>query len=299
MGTLSLTGLANLRTPFEPLLYGYLHVPPPYCYRCSFGLKYPDCGVECAKFVEETLKWEDPQTVAAFVGEPVLGSTFIVPPKEYWKIVREICDKYGVVLIFDEVMSGFGRTGKMFGCENYDVIPDIMASGKGITSGHLPLGAVVFNKEIGDRLSEEHFPHGYTYASHPTCCAAGLAGIQVVQEEGLVQNSANVGGHLLKRLKELHNRHRCVGDARGLGLFCAIELVKDKKTKEPLLDPHSGENATSYVRRRAKERGLLVGTTTFAPSVIRLSPPLCITKEETDWAVDSLEEILSEVDSKM
>jgi 4-aminobutyrate aminotransferase-like enzyme len=157
----------------------------------------------------------------------------------------------------------------------------------------------VFNKKIGDRLSEDHFPHGYTYASHPTCCAAGLAGIQVLLEEKLVENAANVGEHLLRRLKELEESHRCVGEARGVGLFTAIELVKDKTTKEPLLEPQSRENVASYVRRRAKERGLLVGTTSFAPSVVRLSPPLCITINEIDWAIDTLDDILLEVDQKM
>ena len=292
-GALSATGITNIRIPFEPLLPGFVHLPPPYCYRCSFGLEYPECEVECAHFVERVFKWEDPETIAAFVAEPILANSFIIPPKEYWPIVRETCSKYGILLIFDEVITAFGRTGKMFGYEHFNVVPDILVAGKGITSGYLPLGVAVVNKKIGDFFDKNPLIHGFTYASHPMCCAVGLAQIEVILEENLVDNAAKVGAHLLARLNELESQHKCIGDVRGLGLLVGFELVKDKQTKEPCQD------IAVYIREKADEKGLAVGLSTrFAPNIIRMVPPLCITKDEVDMAIKVLDNILSEADQK-
>ncbi len=299
-GALSATGITKIRSPFEPLLPGFPHVPAPYCYRCSFGLKYPDCGVACAYFVERILQWEDPEMVAAFIAEPILSNVFVVPPKEYWPIIREICNKYGILLIFDEVITGFGRTGKMFGCEHFDVVPDILVSGKGITSGYLPLGVAVVDKKIGDFFDENHLIHGFTYAAHPTCCAAGLASIEVLLEENLVENAAKVGAHLMTQLEKLESSHECIGDVRGLGLLTGFELVKDRKTREILATHVTEEDIALYIRKKANEKGLDVGmSTSFAPSIVRIVPPLCVTKDEVDTAVNILDEVLYDVDSKI
>lgn len=299
-GALSATGITKIRTPFEPLLQGFVHVPPPYCYRCSFGLRYPDCGVECARFVERVFRWEDPEMIAAFVAEPILANVFVVPPKEYWPMVQEICDKHGILLIFDEVITGFGRTGKMFGCEHFNVVPDILVAGKGITSGYLPLGVAIVSEKVGEFFDENPLSHGFTYTAHPTCCAAGLAEMDVLLEENLVENASEVGAHLMLRLKELEGRHKCVGDVRGLGLLMGFELVKDRKTKELLGTHVTEQDIIVYVREKANERGLEVGiSSSFAPSIVRVVPPLCVTKDEVDLAVTILDEVLHDVDSKL
>jgi len=300
LGALSATGVTHIRTAFEPLLPGFVHAPPPYCYRCPFRKDYPGCGIECAEFVEKTIRWEGPQTIAAFIAEPILANKFIVPPKEYWPMVREICDKYGIVMIFDEVITGFGRTGKMFGCEHFNVVPDIIVAGKGITSGYLPLGAALVNRKIGDYFDETPMQHGFTYAHHPMSCAAGVAEIDVLLEEKLVGNASRVGAHLMAQLKELEVRHKCIGDVRGLGLLTGIEMVADRRTKELLSKQFTKEDITVYIRKKTYEKGLEAGSSTqFAPGILRLCPPLCVTKEEVDSAIGIVDDVLFDVDSKI
>jgi taurine--2-oxoglutarate transaminase len=300
LGALSATGVTHIRTAFEPLLPGFVHAPPPYCYRCSFGKQYPDCGIECAEFVEKTIRWEGPQTIAAFIGEPVLANKFIIPPREYWHMVRDICDDYGIVMIFDEVITAFGRTGKMFGSEHFNVVPDMIVAGKGITSGYLPLGAVLVSRKIGDYFDETRMQQGFTYAHHPMSCAAGVAEIDVLLEKNLVENASRVGVHLMARLKELEVRHKCIGDVRGLGLLTGIEMVVDRRTKELLSKQFSKEDITIHVRNKTYEKGLETGSATeFAPGILRLCPPLSITKQEVDLAINIVDDVLFDVDSKI
>lgn len=296
LGTLSAGGVTGNRTPFEPLVPGFSHVSPPYCYRCDFNLEYPDCGMACARLVEKVIKWEDPKTVAAFVAEPVLGAGFVVPPKEYLKIVRETCDRLGVLMILDEVMTGFGRTGKLFACEHSDVVPDILVVGKGITSGYAPLSAAVVKEDIGKAFAEKNPTHGFTYSGHPLCCAAALACIDVIFEERLVENAAETGKHLLDRIKSFEKKYRCVGEARGLGLLDTIEFVKDKKTRELLGRSLTDKDVGVYLTGEAAEKGVLIGATRFAPSTVRLAPPLTITKKEIDNGLDVIEESVAELD---
>jgi taurine--2-oxoglutarate transaminase len=293
---LSVGGVTRIRSPFEPLPTGFTHVSPPYCFRCDLNSKYPDCDAACARLVEKVIKWEDPEKVAAFVAEPVLGSGIIVPPKEYLPIIRETCDRLGVLLILDEVLTGFGRTGKMFACEHSGVTPDILVVGKGMTSAYLPLSGVTVRKHIGDAFVNKTMMHGYTYSNHPLCCAAALAAIDVLLEERLVENSARLGSHLLKRIEEFEHSYRCVGEARGIGLLSAIELVADKKTRQPLGE-YLKDDACFPVARKTAEKGVLTGASIFAPNALRLSPPLCITERQVDDALDVVGQVLADVDA--
>ena len=211
-------------------------VPLPYCYRCSFGLTYPNCDLRCAKFIEEAIELEGgSDLVGGIICEPVTGANgIIVPPPEYFPMLREICDRWDVLLIADEVMTGFGRTGAWFAMDHWNVVPDIMTFAKGMTCGYLPLGATIVRKHIGDRFKDTFFSHGCTYAGHALGCATALSLIPLYQTDNLIEKSAELGKYLLERSLELKDKHPCVGDVRGLGLFVGLELVKNKKTKEPL-----------------------------------------------------------------
>lgn len=297
-GAMSVTGITRNRTPFEPLVPGFLRVPAPYCYRCYFNLKYPNCDMQCARFVESVIKQEDATTIAAFIAEPVLGSGCIVPPREYWPMIRELCDRYNIVLINDEIMTGFGRTGKIFAHEHYNMVPDMLVLGKGITSGYLPLGTVVVDKKISESFTEKTVTHGFTYSGHPVCCVAAIAAIKVYFQENLVENAGLVGSKLGKRLKEVEASHKCVGETRGLGLMHAIELTRNKLTKE-LLATSIKQEEIAYLYNEALKKGLLVGLSSFAPNTIRLCPPLCITEEEVSWSMNILDEVLAGLDKKL
>ncbi len=307
-GALSAGGLPARRSPFEPLLPGFVHVPPPYCYRCKFGLQYPDCGIRCVEFIDETIKFEDPERVAAVIAETVIGSGGVmIPPPEYWPRLREITRKHGVVLIADEVITGFGRTGKWFAVEHWNVVPDMMTLAKGLSSGYLPVSATVVNGEIAQFYEREPLMHLITYQNHPLCLAAALANIEVLEEEKLVENAAKVGRHLRDRLKELEESHKSVGETRSLGLLAGVELVKNKGTKEPFVD----EDLFLYWRRfdpkylvaekvvaKAYKMGLIVSAFKSA-NTIRISPPLCITEDEVDKGIDILDEALKEADAQV
>lgn len=282
-GTLSATGIAHAKNHLEPLLPGFIHVPPPDSRHPPFGNSGKDVGEECANYIEKVIEWEGPETISAFVAEPIISNQFLVPPTSFWPKLRELCDKYGIMLIFDEVLTGYGRTGKMFACNHYDTSPDILVTGKGITSGYLPLSAVTVSKQLGEFLDNNPYVHGFTYAAHPMCCAAGLAGIQVVLEDNLIENSNRVGAYLLKRLRELQSSHSCIEDARGIGLLNGVE-VKDKKT-------------AVYIRTKASEEGLEIGfAPSFAPSILRIVPPLCVTTGEADTAISILDRVLKNAD---
>jgi taurine--2-oxoglutarate transaminase len=285
------------RLPVEPLIPGVIHVMDPYCYRCPFGWTLETCHRECIDHVEQVILFEGPENVAALMMEGVTGSSGIfVPPPEYWPRMREICDRYGILLIDDEVMSGFGRTGKWFGVDHWDVVPDIMTLAKGVTSGYVPLGAVVVSKAIADHFENAPLPMGLTYSGHPVSMAAGVATIQVYQEEGLIENAQAMGEVMLAGLNELKDKHPCVGDVRSIGLFGILELVKYRETKEPLApwNAKPGEmGVMAKVPAALRERGLF---TNVRWNWIFAVPPLNINEPQLREGLAIIDEVLDLVD---
>lgn len=298
-GAISLTGDPR-RPPVEPALPGVLKLLDPYCYRCPFGHTYPECGVQCAKHVEEVILYENPNTVAAIFVEGVVGSNGIfIPPPEYMPMLREICDKYDILLVSDEVMSGFGRTGKWFGIDNWNVVPDIMTMAKGLTSGYLPLGCVAVSKKISDYFQNNMLWGGLTYNAHPLCCGAAVATLDVYREENLVERTAAMGEILMGELEALKEKHPSVGDVRGLGLFTIIELVKDKKTREPLV-PWNAAGADLAITKEINKRLLEGGVYTFVRwNWIFVVPPLIITEEELKEGLGVIDNVLSWADEQL
>ncbi len=278
-----------------------VRVPQPYCYRCSFGLTYPACDLQCVKYIDEVIELEGgAEKVAGIIFEPVTGANgIIVPPPEYFPELRKICDRWGTLMIADEVMSGFGRTGRWFAMDHWNVVPDIMTLAKGMTCGYLPLGATIVRKHIGDRFKEQFFSHGATYAGHALCCATALALIPIYTEDNLIENSELMGRYLLDKAMELKDKHPCVGDVRGLGLFVGLELVKNKKTKEPLtpLDAkiRPGLNPKLEVAQKLGELGMMAMAANPV-NVIAMAPPLIVTKDEIDEGVAIMDQALNVAD---
>jgi len=283
MGSLALTGSrSGQRKNFFPVMPGVHHVPYADCYRCAYGKTVDTCAVECAQAIEDPLFRTvlPPEEVAAIVVEPVQGEGgYLVPPKKFFDELRRIADRHGILLIFDEVQCGMGRTGKMFASENFDAVPDIVALAKGIASG-MPLSATIARADIMDWPPGSH---ASTFGGNPVSVASSLATIELL-EQGLIDNAATVGAHMKARLSEFPQRFPNVGDVRGLGLMIGIELVKDQATKEraPAL--------RDRIVQMCFERGLLV--LGAGPNTIRISPPLILTREQADCAVDILAECL-------
>jgi len=276
-----------MRQIMEPLMPGTVFVDSPYCYRCPLHLTYPGCDLACAKDIARTIEFENPEQVSAFIGEPIQqGFGAYAPPAEYWKIVREICDKYGIVLIIDEVICGFGRTGKWFGIEHFDVEPDILTMAKGISSGYVPLGAVGCTGQLWEGI--EVFQHLHTYGNHPVACAAALRNLEILKAENLIERSRQMGRYFLEKLKTLE-RHPIVGEVRGIGLWTAMDLTSDRKTRA--LFPLSRMNR---IIERAKTKGLIIKTMGHA---LEFAPPLIIGKEEIDEAIRILDECIREEES--
>jgi taurine---2-oxoglutarate transaminase len=281
-GAIALTGDYR-RLPVEPALPGVVHFLDPFCYRCPFGWTIETCHRECISHVEEVITYEGPDRIAAIFMEGVTGSNgLIVPPGDYWPKVRELCDKYGILLVSDEVMSGWGRTGKWFAVDNWDVVPDIITTAKGITSGYVPLGAVIVSEPIAEYFDDKMLYCGLTYSGHPLACAAGIATIDVYTEDGLLQNAVTVGRYLGKRLEELKTNHPSIGDVRYIGLFTAIEVIKNRKTKLPI-DP------LNDVGKYLKDNGLF---TFIFHNVIFVVPPLCINESQIDEGLKIIDNAL-------
>lgn len=289
-GALNLLGtVLPMRQIMEPLAPGTIFVESPYCYRCPFHLSYPNCDLLCAKDIERVIQFEDPGQISAFIGEPIQqGFGAYAPPKEYWKIVREICNRYGILLIIDEVICGFGRTGKWFGIEHFDIRPDMITMAKGISSGYVPLGGVGCTDEVVEPI--EIFQHLHTYANHPVSCAAALKNIEIIQKENLIENSHKMGIYFLEGLKSLEF-HPTVGEARGTGLWTAIDFTMDKKNKAPF-----PLNRIINIIERAKRKGLIIKTMGQA---LEFAPPLIIRKEEIDEAIKILDECMTEEEKEM
>jgi taurine--2-oxoglutarate transaminase len=295
-GAITLTGDPR-RWAAEPGLPGIVRMFDPYTYRCPAG--HPDPCPVCSggPHLEEILQYEGAHTVAAVILETVTGTNGVIPPPDgYLQSIREVCDRHGIVLICDEVMAGFGRTGKWFACEHWDVVPDIMTMAKGINSGYVPLGAMIVSEPISEWVADKFFAGGLTYSGHPLACATGVASIEAFREEGIVENAAAMGEVLAAELPKLAERHPSVGDTRGLGLFWGVELVRDRKTKEMLVPFNaSGEAAAPMARltKAAMERGLYL---MVHWNVIMICPPLTITREELDEGLAILDDVLTIAD---
>ena len=295
-GSISLTGDPR-RWPTEPGMPGVVRMLDPYTYRCPAG--HPDPCPVCtgAPHLEEILEYEGAQTVAAVILETVTGTNGIIPPPPgYLQAIRELCDRHGILLILDEVMAGFGRTGRWFACENWDVVPDILTVAKGINSGYVPLGAMIIRDPLKEWVRSRFFPGGLTYSGHPLACASAVASIEAFQEEDVVENAAEVGAYLGARLHELQASHPSIGDVRGLGCFWGIELVKNRETREMLVPFNASGEAAAPVAKLAKaalERGLYLMTHW---NVVMAVPPLTITREEVDEGIAILDEALAIAD---
>ena len=286
-GAIALTGDYR-RLPVEPALPGVVHFLDPYCYRCPFGWTRETCHRECISHVDEIIQYEGPDRIAAIIMEGVTGSNgLIVPPDDYWPRVRQICDKYGILLISDEVMSGWGRTGKWFAVDNWNIVPDIITTAKGVTSGYVPLGVVVVTEEIADYFEDKMLWCGLTYSGHPLACAAGIATIEAYIEDGLLDNAIKVGHHLGHRLEEIKGRHASVGDVRYIGLFTALEIVKNKKNKQPI-DP------LTETGKFLRSHGLF---TFIFHNILFVVPPLCITEAQVDEGLSIVEKSLEITDA--
>jgi taurine--2-oxoglutarate transaminase len=295
-GAITLTGDPR-RWAAEPGLPGIVRLLDPYTYRCPAG--HPDPCPVCtgAPHLEEILQYEGPHTVAAVILETVVGTNgIIVPPDGYLQSIREVCDRYGILLICDEVMAGFGRTGEWFACEHWEVVPDILTVAKGINSGYVPLGAMIVRQHIGEWLRDKFFAGGLTYSGHPLACATGVASIQAFQEEGIVEHAAELGPVFREALEGLAERHPSIGDVRGLGCFWGLELVRNRETREPLVPFNATGEAFAPVARLGKaalDRGLYLMTHW---NVVMICPPLTITREELAEGIAILDEALSVAD---
>jgi taurine---2-oxoglutarate transaminase len=295
-GAITLTGDPR-RWPAEPGIPGVVRMLDPYTYRCPAG--HPDPCPVCsgAPHLEELLQYEGPDSVAAVILETIVGTNgIIVPPDGYLQSIREVCDRHGIVLITDEVMAGFGRTGEWFGVDNWDVVPDILTVAKGINSGYIPLGAMIVRQPIAEWVRDKYFAGGLTYSGHPLACASAIASIEAFKEEGIVENAAEMGGVFAEHLESLREKHPSIGEVRGLGCFWGIELVKDRDTREPFVPFNATGEAFAPMARvwkAALERGLYLMTHW---NVIMVCPPLTITREEIEEGIEILDEPLSVAD---
>ena len=299
IGALSVNGLTGVRNGFGPLVPGARHVPLPHRYRCDYCALASRCQGTCADEIERLIEFEGPETIAAIIMEPVQNSGgAIVPPPGYLQRVREICDRYGIVFIADEVICGFGRVGAWFGSTALDVVPDIMICAKGITSGYAPLGAVMARPEIADLFvgdEGDKFMHGITFGGHPASCAAAVANIEIIEREGLADRARVMGDYMMRELRAAVGEHPNVGDIRGMGLFLALELVRDQASKQPLEEP----NLMAWLSDQFKRRGLICRADDRLDPVIQLAPPLNIPQEDADQVVVIVADVIHALGRKM
>jgi len=295
-GSMALTGDPR-RLAWEPLLMpGVVHFLDPYRYRSTFHRTNPDIpeaefSQDYLNHFEEIIRYEGPETIAAVLVETVTGTNgIIIPPEGYLQGLRGLCDRYGLLLICDEVMSGFGRTGKWFAVEHWNVVPDLMTMAKGLTSAYAPLGAVAMKPEIAAFFQERVFQSGLTYNAHPICLAAAIANIQAMQEDGIIEHSAAMGPVLHRLLNDLGEQHPAVGEVRSIGLFGVIELVRDRQTKEPLAPWNGNSPEMVAIRKYCLDHGLYLYTHWHTLLVI---PPLIITEAQLEEGFSVLDGALS------
>ena len=297
--TLSLSGRPNLQAPYRPLLTATPEAPAPFCFHCPLGKAYPECAVACVDELEAVILREGPETVAAFIAEPVLGASAgaAVPPEEYGLRAREICSRHGVVFIDDEVMTGFGRTGAFFGIEWSGVAPDLVTCGKGMSGGYMPVGAVLASERVVSALSATGgFIHGFTFSHNPVTAAACLETLRILEDEDLVARSRRMGAHLLSRLERLR-LHPHVGDVRGRGLMAGVEIVADKASRRPF--PRALKKAEALAAR-AFANGLVVYPSSGCADgqngdLVMLAPPFVVVDEQIDEMAEILDRSLAEI----
>jgi len=295
-GALSASGISANRKMFEPLVPGFRHIPEPNCYRHGFGsnLSEEEVSIAASDALQRAIEFEGPETVAGFIAEPVQGAGgVVVPPESYLRRCREICTKYDILFLADEVITGFGRTGTWFGCRTYGIQPDIMCFAKGITSGYIPMGATLCSNQIyeaflGSPGDGKEFRHGNTYSGHATAAAAALANLSIVQRENLPENARKVGAHFLAGLKRLE-RYPNVGDVRGVGLIARVELVQEKTSKKQFT-PVGVTGAK--VQQRAQDLGVIFRN---VGDVLTFSPPLILTESQADDIVEIIDQAIAEV----
>jgi 4-aminobutyrate aminotransferase len=286
-GALSLTAASSdLRYRHLPLLPEIRHVPYPYCYRCFFGSEYPSCNLRCIAYIERLFETTiHPESIAALFIEPIQWhGGVLVPPADYFKRIRRLCSTYGILLVDDEVATGFGRTGGIFGIDNWGVEPDVLYMGKPIAGG-MPLGAVIAKKEVMDVSTTAG-----TFSGHPVSCAAALAHINMIQEQKLCSHARKIGRFMIQRLKEMSEICGVIGDIRGKGMMLGVELVRDTKSKVPT------PNKANAVIKRALKNGLLLLPAGLYNNVLRISPPLTATKEEVDEGLNVLETLFHNIE---
>jgi len=290
-GAMSLTASKPIqRRHFFPLVPGVTHVPYPYCYRCPFHLSYPECHLWCVDFIDEEVlsKYVPPEDVAAMFVEAIQGEGgYVVPPDDYFTRLRKILDKYNLIMIDDEIQSGVGRTGKWFAIEHFNVVPEAVCVAKAMGSG-LPIGALVSKDELMDW---EGGSHATTFGGNPVACAAGLAVIEAIREERLLENATKQGAHLLNRLKEMQSKYQILGDVRGKGLMVGAEIVKDPDTRQ------AASELAQEIMMKCFKRGLAI--ITAGKSTMRFVPPLVITRELLDAGLDVFEGVVKEVASSV
>ncbi|MBS7619266.1 aspartate aminotransferase family protein [Candidatus Bathyarchaeota archaeon] len=301
LGALSMSGNIPRRRNYVPMLLDFPHIPPAYCYRCWFKKDRESCDLECAWALEKEIKSTGAEYVSAFIAEPIVGATLgtVPAPEGYFQIIREICDKYGVLFIADEVMTGFGRTGKNFAIEHWGVEPDIIATAKGISSGYIPLGAVIASEKVFTAFKNP-FVHGHTYGSHPVACAVGAAVLDYIEKNHLVQRSEELGKYFLDKLQSLKDSES-VGDVRGVGLFSGLEFVKDKSSKEPF---DAEVRFNQKVLERCFNNGLLVypgfgSVDGVKGDHIQVAPPLVVSKSQIDEIVQILGKSVIEAEAEL
>ena len=299
MGALAATGQAVRKFNYEPLAPGYIHVSPPDSYRRPEGQTVAQFNLQCALEIEKTIIWEGKESIAAIIMEPVItGGGVLVPEPIYMEKVKEICQKYGVLLIMDEVICGFGRTGKKFGHMHFDLKPDIVTMAKGLTSGYLPLSATAVRRNLYEKFKSAdefgYFRHVNTFGGNPAACAVALKNIEIYEKESLVERAQALGAQLRQGLNELSN-HPLVGDIRSFGLLLGIELVDNKQTKDPVAPAKIDQ-----IIAECKNKGLIIGkngaTVAGYNNILTLSPPLSSTDEDLEFIVKTLREVIYKVD---
>ncbi|MCO5063907.1 MAG: aspartate aminotransferase family protein [Rhizobiaceae bacterium] len=306
IATLSLSGRTSWRAAYDPYLLPVVHVAPPYEYRCGYCRDRGGCTNACVEELERAILLEGPETISCFFAETIVGTTAsgVTPPPDYYRQVREICDRYGILFIADEVLMGYGRTGRPFAIEDWGVLPDMITCGKAIGSGYAPLGAVIVNDRITDFFEEgrRRFVHGFTYSGHASSCFIGLQVFDIMQREGLFTRASTVGPYLHGRLRDLQQRHPLIGEVRGRGLYAGLEFVADRATRAPF---SPDLNFTGQLVSALRDRGVIVGGGVPGANFgkggdhIQISPPFTIEESEIDMLVDALDEALVQFAGKL
>jgi len=302
IATLSLSGNISVRRNLPLSHLDFPHIPAPTCYHCPFGKQYPDCGLACADALATTIEQEGPESVAAFIAEPIIGGSgsAVVPPLGYYERIREICDRYDILFIAEEIITGFGRTGKNFGSDHWNAIPDIITAGKGLSSGYAPIAAIIVHDKVADTLingKRQGIPTFTTYSGHPISCAAAVAVQNYVKQHDLVARGALIGEYLKNALLELAQQEPLIGEVRGKGMMLGVEFVQDRATHQPF--PRTtklvGTIVSTALRHGLVLRGQVGTGTTPDGDHILISPPLVITEAECDELVGLLATTIAEV----